>query len=237
MTDKQLDEEDDFTPIPGYVPASRAFSDEPSLSAKDIQAMVDAARQKYSQRRKPIEEEKNQIDFVNDSNDLDREAERRAHLRLNQFPPYFAQLPDALLTTKRVNPEAKIVYALMHKHAAINHLNQSPVVGISQETLADELGRTGVTIRSLIQQLLDAGWIRKYRQGKMKVNRYVLYARSKRMWEAHVAMERVQVMINRNQGLAKRLRESLHPITDQKNPYGHRNPAKERVTKSSLWAY
>jgi len=176
-------------------------------------------------------------DHLIKNGDLDREAERRARLRMNRFPPYFAQLPDALIADKQVSPDAKVIYALMHKHAPVKNLNRNPVVEISQETLADKIGRTEVTVRSLIKQLLDAGWIGKHRQGKMKVNRYVLYPRSKRTWEAHVARERVQLKIQRDQGLAKRLREGLYPISDHKILFGHRDSEEKRVTKSALRSY
>ncbi len=251
-------EDDDL--ISGYVPASKEFTEEPpSASAEDIQAKINAVRLKYSMARKTLVDDseadivssylhehqirpapEDQIEVVHEphnSSNIDVESEWRACHRLSQFPPYFAQLPDALLTTKRVSPDAKLVYALIHKHAPIKNLNRNPVVQISQETLADELGRTEVTIRTLINQLLEAGWIGKYRQGKMKVNRYVLYPMSRHTWAARIAMERVQLRISRDQCLAKRLRDSLYPISDQKNPYGHSNSAKERVTISPLLAY
>ncbi len=235
MKDEELDEEFDFSLGPGYVPASKKFIGESPLTwAEEVQAKLDAVRLKYTLARKTIEVERRQVGA---GSDLEREAEQRARLRCSQFLPYFAQLPDALLRTKRVTPEAKVVFALMHMHAPIKGLNLNPVVEISQESLADEMGRTEVTIRTLIKQLVDEGWVGKYRQGRMKVNRYVLYPRSKRTWEAHIAMERVQLRISRDQGLAMRLRKSLYPITDQKNSYGHSNPAKTRVTKRVLRAY
>jgi biotin operon repressor len=170
-------------------------------------------------------------------NDIDREAERRAGHRHNQFPPYYAQLPDALVTTKRVSPEAKVLYAVMHKHAAIKKLNRYPVVNVSQQTLADEMGRSEVTIRSLIKELIEEGWIAKHRQGKMLVNQYVLYPRSKKTWQAYVTIERVQIRIQRDGNLAKRLRESLYPLSDHKCAYGHPHPSAEQVTKSALMTY
>jgi len=114
------------------------------------------------------------------TDDLQRKAEQRAQLRLNRVPPHYAQLPDGLILAKRVSPDAKLVYALLHKHAPKKNLKRMPVVQVSQQTLADEMGRTEETIRSLMKQLLGEGWVGKYRQGKMKVNKYVLYPRSKR---------------------------------------------------------
>lgn len=172
--------------------------------------------------------------------DINLSAERRALLRHHQAPPYYAQLPDGLVSTKRVSPDAKVVYALLHKHAPIKNLNRMPVVEVSQELLADEMGRTEETIRSLIKQLVDEGWIGKYRQGKMKVNRYVLYPRSKRTWQAYVAMERVQIKIQRDDSLARRLRESLYPQTDHKESCDHSSEQKisvSKVTTSARGAY
>lgn len=175
------------------------------------------------------------------NNDIDQEAERRAGLRHNQFPPYYAQLPDALVVTKLVSPEAKVLYAVLHKHAAIKNLNRYPVVKISQEMLADEMDRTEETVRSLIKELINEGWIGKHRQGKMQVNQYVLYPRSKKTWQAFVAIEKVQIRIQRDQALAKRLRASLYPLSDHKDSCGHppnqEAPPAKPVTTSALGAY
>jgi DNA-binding Lrp family transcriptional regulator len=174
-------------------------------------------------------------------NDIDQEAERRAGLRHNEFPSYFAQLPDALVTTKRVRPDAKVLYAILHKHAAIKNLNRYPVIKISQQTLADEMDRTEETVRSLIKELLDEGWIGKHRRGKMLVNEYVLYPRSKKTWQAYVAIEKVQIRIQRDEPLAKRLRESLYPLSDHKDSCGHppkqESPRAKPVTTSARGAY
>jgi hypothetical protein len=172
-----------------------------------------------------------------DPGDIDQQAEWRAGHRHNQFPPYYAQMPDALLTTKRVGPEAKVLYAILHKHAAIKNLNRYPAVKVSQETLAYEMDLTEETIRSLIKELLEEGWIGKYRQGKMLVNQYVLYPRSKKTWQAYVAIERVQIRIQRDPNLAKRLRESLYPLSDHKDSCGHPYPSAQQVTTSGRGAY
>jgi len=169
--------------------------------------------------------------------DLDHEAEQRALLRHQQVPPYYAQLPDVLIVSKRVSPDAKLVYALLHKHAPIKNLNRMPVVHVSQQTLADEMGRTEETIRSLLNQLVDEGWVVKYRQGKMMVNKYVLYPKSKRTFQAYVALERVQLRIQRDAALAKRLRESLYPQSNHKDFCGHTRSSNGKVTTSARGAY
>lgn len=169
--------------------------------------------------------------------DLLHRAEQRVQLRLNRVPPHYAQLPDGLILDKRVSPDAKLVYALLHKHAPIKNLNKLPVVHIAQQTLADEMGRTEETIRSLLRELISQGWVSKHRQGKMKPNRYVLYPRSRLSFQAYVAMEKVQIRIQRDQALAKRLRESLYPQSDHKDSCGHARSGSGKVTTSARGAY
>jgi len=150
---------------------------------------------------------------VEAEDDLDREAERRADLHHNRLPPYFSQTPDELNVSKRVSLGAKQVYTLMHKHAGIKHLNRHPEVRISQEQLGEDMGRSVDRIRIWIDELVKEGWIGKHRRGKMLVNQYTLYPRSKKTWLAYVSMERVQVRIARDEGLRKRLQASIHPLS------------------------
>jgi len=185
----------------------------------------------------PAEEPKANLGVHCDPYDIDLLAERRALLRHHKVPPYYAQLPDGLLLTKKVSPDAKVVYALLHKHARIKNLNRRPLVEISQELLATEMDRTEETIRNLLRELLDEGWIGKFRRGKKKVNRYSLYPRSERTWQAYLAIERVQIRIQRDQSLAKRLRESLYPQTDHKDSCGHPGLRDGKVTPRALGAY
>jgi predicted transcriptional regulator len=190
-----------------------------------------------NKKKPPAEEPKANLGVHCDPYDIDLLAERRALLRHHQVPPYYAQLPDGLLLTKKVSPDAKVVYALLHKHARIKNLNRRPVVEISQELLATEMDRTEETIRTLLRELLEEGWIGKFRRGKKKVNRYSLYPRSERTWQAYLAIERVQIRIQRDQSLAKRLRESLYPQTDHKDSCGHPHPSGDQVTTSALGPY
>jgi predicted transcriptional regulator len=185
----------------------------------------------------PAAEQPDGLEKHCDPYDIDLLAERRARLRHHKVPPYYAQLPDGLLLTKKVSPDAKVVYALLHKHARIKNLNRMPVVEISQELLATEMDRTEETIRTLLRELLDEGWIGKFRRGKKKVNRYSLYPRSERTWQAYLAIERVQIRLQRDQSLAMRLRESLYPQTDHKDSCGQSDPRDGKVIPRALGAY
>lgn len=197
-----------------------------AMTPEELREFTDRVRRiRAVVRKQPVLLPKPEPEGNQAEDDLNREAERRAGVRYNRLPAYYAQLPDKLITShqahNQVSSEAIRVYALLHKHAPIKNLNRHPKVEISQETLAEELNCSTMTVHTLINELVEKGWISKHRQGKMLVNKYVLYPMSKETWQTYVGMERVQVRIQRDSGLAKRLRESLHPISDQRNSLGH----------------
>jgi hypothetical protein len=143
--------------------------------------------------------------------EIEREAERLAVFQVQKYPPYYGQIPDELLKSKRVRPEAKALFGLLHKYCkGIKHLKSHPVAEVAKETLADDFGVSEDRIRIWLNELEEEGWIRVIRRGKMLVNRYVLYPRSKKTFEAWVAMNRVHLKINQDYELAKRLKESLY---------------------------
>jgi hypothetical protein len=142
---------------------------------------------------------------------IEREAERLAVFQVQKYAPYYGQIPGELLKSKRVRPEAKALFGLLHKYCkGVKELKSHPVAEVAKETLADDLGVSEERIRIWLNELSEEGWIRPIRRGKMLVNWYVLYPRSKKTFEAWVGMKRVQLRINQDQDLAKRLRESLH---------------------------
>ena len=142
---------------------------------------------------------------------IEREAERLAVLQVQKYPPYYGQVPDELLKSKHVRPEAKALYGLLHKYCKGNkQLKTHPVAEVAKETLADDFGVSVERIRIWLNELSEEGWIRPIRRGKMLVNLYVLYPRSKKTFEAWVAMKWVHLKINQDSELSKRLRDSLH---------------------------
>jgi hypothetical protein len=158
--------------------------------------------------------------------EIEREAERLAVFQVQKFPPYFGQVPDELLTSKRVCPGAKALYGLLHKYAPEKHLKDHPLAEVAQETLADDFGVIKETIQLWLKELTKEGWIEPIHRGKKLVNQYVLYPMSKKTFEAWVAMKRVQLKINRDCDLAKRLRESLGSNKEAKLPSNICNLAK-----------
>ena len=105
---------------------------------------------------------------------------------------------------------SKLIFGAIHSRAPEKVLKDNIVVQISKETLARDLGVSEDRIRVGINELIEAGWAEKIRQGKMKANMYVLYPMKKKTFQAIKAIKRIHVRINYDQELAKRLRESLY---------------------------
>lgn len=141
---------------------------------------------------------------------IEREALGMAQQHLQRHPPYYGQIPEALLRDENMSHLSKLIFGALHSRAPKKELKDNIVVQISKETLADDLGVSVDRIRVGINELTEAGWAEKLRQGKMISNMYVLYPMRKGTFQAIKAMKRVHLRINYDPKLAKRLRESLY---------------------------
>jgi hypothetical protein len=141
---------------------------------------------------------------------IEEKALRMAKVHINHVPPYFGQLPDKLTKDPEITPTAKIIYGLMHTYAPVKPLNDNVVVEISFETMMKHIGASLPTVRKGVEQLLEKGWIAKIRQGKMRPNKYRLYPVKGSTFQAILSMKRVQLRIQYDYNLIRKLRQSLY---------------------------
>jgi exonuclease III len=119
-------------------------------------------------------------------------------------------MPIELGRDKKISGQAKALYPVIHSYSPEKELKNNAVVEIAKETLAKHMGVGVDRIRIWLNELKEAGWIEKLRQGKTKPNMYVLYPMKKKTFQAIKGMKRVHLRINYDYELAKRLRESLY---------------------------
>jgi len=141
---------------------------------------------------------------------IEKEAMRMAQGDVQRHPPYYGQIPIELGRDPKIGGQAKALYAVVHSYSPEKELKNNAVVKIAKETLAKVMGVGEDRVRIWLNELREAGWIEKLRQGKMKPNMYVLYPMKKRTFQAIKAMKRVHLRINYDYKLAKRLKESLY---------------------------
>lgn len=141
---------------------------------------------------------------------IEREALSMAQQHVQFHPPYYGQIPVELGKDPKIIGQAKALYGVMHSYSPEKELKNNVVVVIAKETLAKVMGVGENRVRIWLNELREAGWIEKLRQGKMKPNMYVLYPMKKQTFQAIKAIKRVHLMINYDHKLAKRLRESLY---------------------------
>ncbi len=141
---------------------------------------------------------------------IEREGLKMAQAHIQRHPPYYGQIPEALLRDKNRSHLSKLIFGALHSRAPKKELKDNIVVQISKETLAKDLGVSEDRIRVGINELIEVGWIEKLRQGKMISNMYVLYPMKKKMFRAIKGIKRVYLRISYDRKLVKRLRESLY---------------------------
>ncbi len=141
---------------------------------------------------------------------IERVALKMAQQHLQKHPPYYGQIPVELGKDSKISAQPKALYGVMHSYSPEKELKNNAVVEIAKETLAKDMGVSTEMIRIWLNMLIEAGWIEKLRQGKMKPNMYVLYPMKKKTFQAIKGMKRVHLRINYDYKLAKRLRESLY---------------------------
>jgi len=141
---------------------------------------------------------------------IEREALSMAQEHIQKYPPYYGQIPEALLRDENMSHLAKLIFGALHSRAPKKALKDNIVVQISKETLAEDLGVSVDRIRVGINELTEVGWIEKLRQGKMISNMYVLYPMKKGTFQAIKGIKRVYLRISYDRKLVKRLRESLY---------------------------
>ena len=141
---------------------------------------------------------------------IEKVALKIAQQHVQRHPPYYSQIPIELGKDPKIGAQAKALYAVMHSYSPEKELKNNAVVEIAKKTLAKDMGVSTEMIRIWLNELKEAGWIEKIRQGKMKPNMYVLYPVGGKTFQAIKAMKRVHLRINYDHKLIKRLRESLY---------------------------
>lgn len=150
-----------------------------------------------------------------DSEKIEQEAARLAIRHVKSFPPFYGQTPTELLRSKRIRPQAKALFALLHSYSQDKQLANFPKVRIAKATLAKDLDVSEEMIRIWINMLKEEGWIESKRQGYKSPNLYTLYPRSRKTWLKYVAMKRVHLMVNYDGSLIDRLNKSIKkPVQD-----------------------
>jgi len=142
---------------------------------------------------------------------LERDAEWAAARRQVQLHHFYGQVPAALLQNKRIRPEAKALYALLHKYCPHKNLLDHSEVTVAKITLAEDFGVSEDRIEAWLNELKREGWIGVKRQGTMRPNKYTLWPKSRKTWEAEVAIKRVQLKVGLDIKLARKLSASVHP--------------------------
>ena len=143
----------------------------------------------------------------------------QAQQLINRRPPYYGQTPDALLKSTRVKPKARLLFGLLHSHAAVKNLKENCVAKVGLETLAEEMGLDVKNVRRWMRHLAEEGWITIIRRGRRQVNWYRLWPMSRRTFDAMVAHQRVQYRLKTDGELCRRLSASLYP--DRAKSPGH----------------
>ena len=140
-------------------------------------------------------------------------AKERVLRTLSRRRVHFAQVPVKMLKSvfSKGKPQEVVLYLLLHSYAPIKGLKDIPKVQVAEDTLASDMGIAVPNVSRWLGSMEKKGWIRIIRQGKMMPNIYELYWIGNNEIEGRLAMERVQIRIQRDYTLAKRLRESLHP--------------------------
>ncbi|TET78645.1 MAG: hypothetical protein E3J41_04160 [Candidatus Cloacimonadota bacterium] len=141
---------------------------------------------------------------------IERVALKMAQQHVKRHPPYYAQIPVELGKDPKIGGQAKALYGVMHSYSPEKQLKNNAVVEIAKETLAKDMGVGEDRVRIWLNELKEAGWIEKLRQGKMKPNMYVLYPVGGKTFQAIKGIKRVHLRINYDYKLAKRLKESLY---------------------------
>jgi hypothetical protein len=141
---------------------------------------------------------------------IEKEATAMAIAHIQSHPPFYGQIPQTLLRDDRISHLAKLIFGAMHSRAPEKELKNNIAVEIAKETLANDLGVSEERIRIGINELIEAGWIKKHRQVKKLSNMYVLYPMKKQTFKDIKAMKRVHLRINYDYDLARRLKKSLY---------------------------
>jgi len=141
---------------------------------------------------------------------IEKVALKMAQAHIQRRPPYYGQIPQELLRDEKRSHLSELIFGAMHSRAPEKKLKKTIAVEIAKETLARDLGVSEERIRIGINELIEAGWIEKHRQGKKLSNMYVLYPMKKQTFQAIKAIKRVHLRINYDYDLVKKLKKSLY---------------------------
>ena len=110
---------------------------------------------------------------MNTIGNLLQHNERLQNIVLKGFDPLttggFTQVPNILLRSDKLSPQAKIVYAQLLSYA---WTQERCFPG--QERLAQDLGSSRTTIYRALDELKEQGWLEVERRGLGKTNIYIL---------------------------------------------------------------
>lgn len=95
----------------------------------------------------------------------------------------FTQVPNAFLRDTELSGQAFRVYCILLQHAWGSMREITRTLGRKQETLAQEVGMSVMTVSRALQELEERGWITSTRRGLGKCNIYTLYL-SRRLHES-----------------------------------------------------
>lgn len=110
---------------------------------------------------------------------------------------------------------------MLHSYAPEKNLGQFPQAQVAVSTLAKDRKKSESQVSRYLRKLEERKWIRKIRVGKMQPNIYELLPIGENKLRAKIAMQRVQIRIQTDYTLAKRLRESLYPHSDRSETHDH----------------
>ncbi len=89
--------------------------------------------------------------------------------------PKFAIIPLELLRDNTISPTARLVYALYHSYCSQKSMSKESSTFVSQQRLANDLGKSRSFATNASGELVRNGWISVIRRGQGKSNIVVLH--------------------------------------------------------------
>lgn len=116
-------------------------------------------------------------------------ARNRANIILKGFDPLtaggFTQIPNIVLTNKKLGSGAKLCYAMLLKYAWQNNYCFP-----GQVRLGVDMGLSDRMVRSHLKELEKIGYLKTQRRGLGKTNIYILYAKIRQDRKKTSALDR-----------------------------------------------
>ena len=141
---------------------------------------------------------------------IDDTALSLAKQHVSRYSPYYNQIPDGLMKDGKILWEAKGLFGLLHSYSPEKDLTKYPKAEVSMQVMESNTGCSRTTIWRWTKHLKEKGWIEIIKQGKNRPNLYILYPVSKSTFNGLIGIKRVQLKINSDHELMKRLKGSLY---------------------------